>query len=138
MSHRGRDRDGCGLRVWPAGPRLLAVPTRVGEVGTGDEGSGRKAFASCCNPLQPLTVVAGSESAWADAPMVARAATETGREGREIAHRDRRDGVEGFERAWAGSGLVAVRTLRETGHELVYYQEDENGKWIEKSRHKSA
>jgi DNA polymerase III subunit chi len=30
------------------------------------------------------------------------------------------------------------KALRDTGHELVYYQEDENGKWIEKSRHKSA
>jgi len=30
------------------------------------------------------------------------------------------------------------KALRETGHELVYYQEDENGKWVEKSRHKSA
>ena len=30
------------------------------------------------------------------------------------------------------------KALRETGHELVYYQEDENGKWIEKSRRKSA
>ncbi|ARN81656.1 DNA polymerase III subunit chi [Methylocystis bryophila] len=30
------------------------------------------------------------------------------------------------------------KALRETRHELVYYQEDENGKWIEKSRHKNA
>ena len=43
-----------------------------------------------------------------DPTLLARAATETGREGREIAYRDRRDGVGGFERAWAGSGLVAV------------------------------
>jgi len=52
---------GCGMR----GPKLLAAPTRVGEVGTGDEGSGWDAFASYRNPLRPLTVVGGSESTWA-------------------------------------------------------------------------
>ena len=100
------------MRAW-AESGLVAAGSRVGEGGTGDGSSGWSGLRSGwdASPLavthyNPLRSSPGPEATWAEPMLLARAGTETGREGREIAQRDRREGVGGIRAClgWIGAG----------------------------------